>query len=136
MTLFLDTAYVIALESLDDQNHHSALEHWHRLSANLPALVTTTFVFDEVVTFFNSRHQNTKAVEVGNRLLNRPSVRLVHVDQDLFLQGWQFLRQHSDKTYSLTDCISFLAMRRENIREALTFDHHFVQAGFGRLPTE
>ena len=33
MTLFLDTAYIIALESLDDQNHHSALEHWPGLSA-------------------------------------------------------------------------------------------------------
>jgi hypothetical protein len=38
-----------------------------------------------------------------------------------------------DKTWSLTDFISFVVMRREGITEALTGDRHFEQAGFVAL---
>jgi predicted nucleic acid-binding protein len=30
----------------------------------------------------------------------------------------------------MTDCISFVVMRQENLTEALTTDRHFEQAGF------
>jgi uncharacterized protein len=39
----------------------------------------------------------------------------------------------SDKSWSLTDCASFLLMEAENIRAALTHDRHFLQAGFETL---
>ena len=35
--------------------------------------------------------------------------------------------------WSLTDCISFLAMKEFGSEEALTTDHHFEQAGFRAL---
>jgi uncharacterized protein len=92
-------------------------------------------VFDEIVTFFNSRNRHTKAVEVGKRLLESPSIQLIHVDEALFFQGWQFFQQYTDKSYSLTDSISFLVMAHSQITTALTFDKHFVQAGFSRLPS-
>ncbi len=38
--------------------------------------------------------------------------------------------QHTDKDWTLTDCISFVIMRERNVAEALTGDHHFEQAGF------
>lgn len=96
--------------------------------------MTSTYVFDEVVTFFNSRRLHSKAVEVGNRLLQSPSVAVVHVDEALFGEGWRYFQHHQDKAYSLTDCISFVIMEERGIREALTFDQHFVQAGFVALP--
>jgi predicted nucleic acid-binding protein len=63
--LFLDSGYIIALEAADDQNHQFALEHWQSFRENIPHLVTTTYVFDEVVTFFNNRDRHEKAVEIG-----------------------------------------------------------------------
>lgn len=132
--LFLDTGYLIALEAADDQHHNVALAHWQVLSTSLPVLVTTSYVLDEVVTFFNSRNRHAKAVEIGKLLLESPSIKLVHVDEVLFREAWRFFVQHADKSYSLTDCSSFLVMKRFRIRTALTFDKHFAQAGFEIKP--
>ena len=129
-TVFMDTGYLLALELANDQNHRAALAHWNDLKADLPTIVTTSYVFDEVVTFFNSRGFHAKAVEVGNRLLLSPSVQVVFVDDVLFQEGWRYFQEHKDKAYSLTDCISFVVMEKQNIQTALAFDRHFAQAGF------
>jgi predicted nucleic acid-binding protein len=133
-TAFLDTGYVIALELSSDQHHQTALKHWLSATKSLSLIVTTSYVFAEIVTFFNSRGHHAKAVEIGARLLSSPSVRLVHVSEDLFQAGWQHLQKQRDKNYSLTDCISFLVMKEFGITIALAFDKHFAQAGFKRLP--
>ena len=39
----------------------------------------------------------------------------------------------ADKEWSLTDCISFVVMTEQRIADALTTDHHFIQAGFNAL---
>lgn len=132
--LFLDTGYIIALEAADDQYHEIASKHWRSLTRSLPILISTTYIFDEIVTFFNNRDQHAKAVEVGNRLINSPSVTLIHVDETLFDEAWQYFKQHDDKSYSLTDCVSFVVMKQFGMQTALTFDRHFVQAGFEKKP--
>jgi predicted nucleic acid-binding protein len=73
-------------------------------------------------------------VKVGNNLLTASPIQLIQVDDALFYEGWQYLERHADKTYSLTDCISFVLMTRLGISEALTFDKHFAQAGLVKLP--
>jgi uncharacterized protein len=128
--LFLDTSFVIALELKDEQHHQAAKSYWKNMTKTSTQLVTTSYVFDEVVTFFNSRGRHDKAVEVGNRLLSSMVINLIQVDELLFLEGWNYFQKHRDKSYSLTDCISFLVMQQLNIKIALTLDHHFSQAGF------
>jgi predicted nucleic acid-binding protein len=132
--VFLDTGYLVALESAGDQHHAAATEHWRELSRSRPRLLTTSFVLDEVITFFVSRGRHSKAVEIGSRLLASPSVRFVHVDEELFRAAFEYLKQRSDKLFSLTDCASFVLMERLGIRDALAFDSHFEQAGFARIP--
>jgi predicted nucleic acid-binding protein len=133
-SIFLDTGYIIALEAADDQSHSIARDHWQSVIAALPRLITTSYVFDEVVTFFNNRNQHAKAVEVGNRLLTSPSVHFVHVDDAIFYDAWRYFEKHSDKDYSLTDCVSFVLMNNLDVHHAFTFDKHFVQAGFKKVP--
>lgn len=133
-SVFLDTGYLLALELSNDQNHRASSKHWRSVVQSLPPLVTTSYVFDEVVTFFNCRGYHAKAVEVGDRLLSSPSVQFVHVDENLFREGWQYLQQHGDKEYSLTDCISFVVMKNLRIDTAFAFDKHFAQAGFKKAP--
>jgi predicted nucleic acid-binding protein len=131
---FLDSGYVIALEARNDQHHQEAVAHWENLSASRPPLVTTTLVICEVVNYFQGKNQHAKSVEMGTWLMGGDEVQLERVDEALFLEGWEYLVRHRDKSYSLTDCVSFVLMNRLGIRAALTFDHHFVQAGFERHP--
>lgn len=131
--VFLDTGYVIALESADDQNHEAASNHWRNFPKPLPLVLTTTYVFDEIVTFFNSRSHHVKAVEIGERLMSSPSVQLIHVDETLFFDAWRLFKQREDKSYSLTDCVSFCVMKKFKCKKALSFDKHFQQEGFRLL---
>jgi uncharacterized protein len=133
--VFVDTGYLIALEDADDSNHPAAAEHRDGLR-EMPALTTTSYVVDEVVTFFNVRGQHAKAVELGEVLLSSPSVKMVHVSEDLLWRGLGLLRERPDKRYSLTDCVSFVVMREHGISTAFAFDRHFEQEGFIREPRE
>ncbi len=133
-TYFLDTSYIIALEIKNENSHQQVLQNWRTLASAQPFLVTTTYIFDEVVTFFNSRKLHHKAVEIGNRLLESPDIELIEINHNLFSQGWQYFQKYQDKFYSLTDCLSFIVMANRNISTALTLDNHFVQAGFQILP--
>ncbi|MCY2995131.1 MAG: PIN domain-containing protein [Planctomycetota bacterium] len=132
--IFFYTGYILALELANDQNYQAAQQHWRRFAAAPPSLVTTSYVFDEVVTFFSNRGHHGKAVQVGNNLLASAALKLVHVDEELFDAGWEYLQRHDDKRYSLTDCISFVLMERLGIATAYSFDHHFRQAGFQTEP--
>jgi predicted nucleic acid-binding protein len=91
-------------------------------------------VFVEVVTLLNNRRLHSKAVELGKNLLTSRLFDLVHVDEELFDEAWALFQKHKDKKYSLTDCVSFVLMKQLDITQALTFDKHFVQAGFVKLP--
>jgi predicted nucleic acid-binding protein len=132
--VFIDTGYLIAVEWADDQHHTAAAVHWRDYVRGGPRLVTTSFVLDEVVTFFVSRGRHAKAMEIADRFLASPSVRLVHVDEELFVAAFEYLRKRPDKRFSLTDCVSFVLMTRLGIQKALAFDSHFEQAGYIRLP--
>ncbi len=131
---FLDASYIIALELADDQNHKKAIQHWQNLDKKQLKLTTTSYIFDEFVTFLNSRNLHNKAVEIGTRLINSSVVQFIHVNEQIFLEGWNLFQKYNDKSYSLTDCISFNIMSQFKIDNALTCDQHFSQAGFHKLP--
>lgn len=133
-SLFLDTSYLIAVESATDQHHKAADAHWRTLLESPRRLVTSSYVLVEVVTLLNNRRSHSKAVELGNNLLSSRLFNVVHVNEELFYEAWRYFQKNKDKRYSLTDCVSFVLMKKLGITEALTFDRHFVQAGFLKLP--
>jgi hypothetical protein len=51
----------------------------------------------------------------------------------LYAAGLSLFRRRHDKHWQLTDCISFAVMKEHRLREALTGDQHFEQAGFAAL---
>jgi len=68
-------------------------------------------------------------LDLVGELASDPNVMVVE-EPSSFREGVALFRDRPDKHWSLTDCISFAIMGRLEIRDALTGDHHFEQAGF------
>lgn len=135
-TIFIDTGYIIALEMARDQHHESATIHWNSVPRDDLDLTTTTYVLDEIVTFLVSRGYHDKAVAIGRILLDSSDIKLIHIDEPLLMEVWRYFERHTDKQYSLTDCISFVVMLKYEMQTAYAYDKNFVQAGFSIEPTE
>jgi predicted nucleic acid-binding protein len=133
-SVFLDSGYAIALLATDDQYHEPASRHWRTLAAAPSPIVTTSFVVCEVVAMLQRKGRHAAAVEAGTSLMHGEGIEFVYVDESIFQEAWRHLVRHRDKSYSLTDCISFVLMQKRGIRTALAFDHHFIQAGFVTQP--
>jgi predicted nucleic acid-binding protein len=132
--IFIDTSFIVALHSTQEQRYAAAQSCWSGVAGQRIRVTTTTFVLDEVVTLLNSRGNHALAVAVGRQILESPAFGLIHIDDRLLSRGWDYFVRHEDKRYSLTDCISFVVMNERGLRRALTFDHHFAQAGFECVP--
>ncbi len=66
-------------------------------------------------------------------LMARSDVEVVHACDELFQRAAKLYADRPDKAWSLTDCTSFVVMQDRNLRQALTADRHFEQAGFVAL---
>ncbi len=121
-TIFIDTGYIIALEMARDHHHESATIHWNSVSRDDLDLATTTYVLDEIVTFLVSRGYHDKAVAIGRILLDSSDIKLIHIDEPLLMEAWRYFERHTDKQYSLTDCISFVVMLKYEMQTAYAYD--------------
>jgi len=98
-------------------------------------VVTTNYVLAELIALMTSplRIPRSQQVTTIETIKMASWVAVVHIDPTLEAEAWTLLRSRLDKTWSLVDCASFTVMRHRGIREALTTDHNFEQAGFLQL---
>jgi predicted nucleic acid-binding protein len=128
--VYADTFYFLALLNPRDEKHRTVQE-WSRTSES--EVVTTDYVLVEVADgMAHSRHRVQTAALVGG-LHSMPGFRVVEATAVLRDQGLTLYANRPDKEWSLTDCISFVVMEQAGLREALTGDRHFAQAGFVAL---
>lgn len=128
--VFADTSFFIAFPCEDNADHNAALKAMTELSADI---VTTQWVLVEVGNFLRKQSLRSRYAPFVERLTANPHVQIRFGDKESFQAGLKLYADRSDKDWSLTDCISFAVMGESGIREALTTDHHFVQAGFHAL---
>ena len=129
-TLFADTYYYVAMLSPKDSTHAQAVALTARLQ---PRIVTTAWVLAELAATFSTPTRRGSFISLFDRLSTSDEVKVVPASAELFDDGMKLYRKRPDKSWSLTDCISFLVMERAGLTEALTGDHHFEQAGFVAL---
>jgi uncharacterized protein len=137
LLVFVDTSALKANYDSGDDHHTEAEELMRKIAAretDVTSFVTTDYVLDESVTLTRFAHSHAKAVELAEATLSSGFVRMVYCDEDLFSEGMSVFKRHSDKEWSLTDCVSFATMRKYGIKTAFAFDAHFKQAGFATIP--
>jgi uncharacterized protein len=131
-TVFADTYFWVA-RLVPGETHHLAARG---ISASETlTIVTTEEVFTELLNLLSSRGPHLRALAVGSveALATHPHIEVVPQSHDTFLAGCALYNARLDKGYSLTDCISMVAMRARGITEVLTHDRHFSQEGFVAL---
>ena len=136
MKVFVDTWGLRAIFDPRDSNHDAAIlyrDSVRRGEADVDGFVTSDYIIDEALTMVRIRAGHREAVTALDSVLGSPFYRLVEVDSAAFQEAADMFRKHSDKEWSLTDCVSFVVMRDRAITKALTADAHFSQAGFEAL---
>ena len=127
---FGDTFYFLALINPRDSYHARAVEFAGEWDGTV---VTTRWVLAEVCDGLCSGVNRELAVTLMTRLEGSKRFKILAGSDSLFERGFALFRDRADKDWSLTDCISFVAMADEGLRDALTGDRHFEQAGFTAL---
>jgi hypothetical protein len=128
--IFVDTLFIIALINKRDQYHPKALQVAQQYQ-NYP-LITTDAIFLEVGNNLSTNYKN-EAVKIIEKFLASDDVEVVRLTPKLFDDALSLYKKHQDKSWCLVDCFSFIVMKQNQVTQALTFDKHFIQAGFQAL---
>ena len=132
--LFVDTAGWIACVDADDPAHHKAAAARNAWLEQGGVLVTTDYVADETLTLLRLRLGLDATEEWWRQVDSSTRLRWELVTPTRADKARELFFRYRDKEFSFTDCASFVVMRELKLREALTTDHHFAQAGFTLLP--
>jgi len=124
---FADTWFFLALLDESEARHARASQF---AAEQVGRLVTTRWVLVETANAFAAPAFRSTAAAFLLSLEDDPTVRITGDSDELYHRGLLLYSERPDKKWSLTDCISFLVMGDEGLREALTEDRHFAQAGF------
>ena len=131
--IFVDTVAWIALLDKSDFLHEKARAVLEELARQKYRLVTTEFILLELGDGFSAVGQRQQALEFIEELRELEILRIIPVTQSLLGKGWELYAKRPDKSWQVTDCVSFVVMQEEEITTAFTADRHFEQAGFIKL---
>ena len=127
-SVFLDTAYIIALIITDDQFHKISLNTSRQIVAEKINLVTSELVLVEILDTLSKVKYRNEALITTKKL--KQGITVIDTNKELLLKAYSLYEKRPDKEWGMTDCYSFVIMEKYNIKQVLTTDAHFEQAGF------
>jgi len=130
---FADTSALYAAIDARDPHHRYAAPLMRQLAQTGRMIVTTDYVAAETLNLAVARRCRIVADRLLQLLETSFALRMEWVGPERFQAAKLVFRRHADHGYSFTDCASFVVMHELRIRDALTSDHHFVEAGFRTL---
>lgn len=128
--VFADAFYFVARLNRRDQHHERVLNFSRDFRARL---LTSDWVLMEVADALAGSESRVRVRDFVLHLRQSSACEIIPASRDDLNRALDLYHQHSDKGWTLTDCVSFVIMRDRNVTEALTGDRHFEQAGFTAL---
>lgn len=132
--LFVDTAGWMACADGADPAHRNAITARDTWIEEGGLFVTTDYVADETLTLLRLRLGIGAAEAWWQQVDSSSRLRWEYVGAERADKARALFFRYRDKDFSFTDCTSFAVMRELKLREALTTDRHFIQAGFAIKP--
>ncbi len=132
---FVDTSAWFSLMSAGDRRHEQVRSAQLKLYRNGTLFVTSSLVLGELYTLLSARASAAGFWAFRDIILASDRARVLDLAPEQLDAAFLLLQHRKDKSYSFVDATSFVLMRDERIRTALTLDRHFAQEGFMVTPT-
>ena len=133
-TLFVDTDAWFALADKSDRQHKRAVDIYPELLKETHHLTTTNLVVAETYVLIRRSMGHHPATTFLENISASPRVVKIYSDNTLEETAESILSQYKDQNFSYTDAVSFAVMKDYGIKQAFTFDQHFLTAGFIVVP--
>ena len=128
--VFVDSGAWIALALSRDPLHSQAREQWDLLHGAAAKLHTSVPVVIETFTFLERNANRDAALAWKDSIYKPGTAKILPCELSDLQQSWEYFRRANLHKLSAVDATSFAIMKRERIRLAFTFDHHFSVVGF------
>lgn len=127
---FVDTSFFKAFADSKDDFHTRALQIFRKSKETKLHLVTSNYILDETFTVIRSKC-GLAVVKQFKTILEEfeEDLKIVRVLIGDEVNAWHFFL-NDWSNLSFTDCVSFVQMKRLEIKTVLAFDDHFRRAGF------
>jgi predicted nucleic acid-binding protein len=129
-SVFVDTAHFVALLDVRDNLNPRAMKLAEDFAGERADMVTSDAVLLELANYFARSPLRKHAAKWIAALRADSAWTIEPVQRDLLRRAESRYAQHSDKSWSLTDCHSMEVMRQRRIRDVATADIGFEQARF------
>ncbi len=123
--IILDTSFLIALKNSADADFKRAEEIQESLYDNrYGPVIISEYIFDEFVTFLRNRLKDkSKAITVGEELLNSNLTTFVEVSSSDFTKAWELFKKYEH--LSFTDATTVILCEKLDAKYVCSFDSDF-----------
>jgi len=128
--IFIDTSGFYALLVKRDDKHTAATTILRSAASARRGFVTTDYVLDETATLLKARGLGHLTRGFFDTVFDSTVCQVEWMGAAEFQDAKTLFLKQFDQPWSFTDCVSFRVMRQRRVRNALTKDVHFAQAGF------
>lgn len=123
--IFIDTSAFLALGDESDRHHEEAvLFRDQELLLQNYELITTSYILDETLTLIRNRLGIPASIDFSKKIRQSQIVRVLSVPKEVEEKALDLFERYDDKTFSFTDCVSFVVMQGMGIRAAFAFDQY------------
>ncbi|WP_295390440.1 PIN domain-containing protein [uncultured Thiodictyon sp.] len=129
--VFVDTGAWYALVDADDPDHARVATCFREYRGRL---VTSNYVFDEIITLTRYRLGWEVASRLGDQLRANRVAQMEPITPQDEDTAWTIFSRYRDKSFSFTDCTSFAFVKRAGIALCLAIDGDFRAYGLHCVP--
>ena len=133
MNIFVDTSAFLAILNENDQYHQPAKQIWTEILLSDAVLFSSNYVLLETTALLQHRF-GIEALRLFENNV-QPVIELIWIDEPVHKTGRSILLAANRRNLSLVDCTSFEIMRKTRLEKVFSFDPHFSEQGFIRVPT-
>lgn len=95
-----------------------------------PTIIITRPILIEIGDSLSKVRYRKEAAVFLEAIENDPKIEIIPLSEINYKQAFELFNNRTDKNWGLTDCFSFVVMKKLKIKYVLTVDKNFEQTGF------